>query len=125
MASKKIASVLIATTLLASAAVVSTPAMAHGRGNDGVAIAAGIIGAVAIGSLIANANSVPAQPVYQAPPQPVYYQAPQQVYYQAPQQVYYEQPRYYAPPPRPVRYVERTEVRTYRYDDRPSYYYER
>lgn len=115
MASKKIASVLIATTLLASAAAVSTPAMAHGRGgNDGVAIAAGIIGAVAIGSLIANANSAPAQPVYQAPPQ--------QVYYQAPQPVYYEQPRYYAPPPRPVHYVERTEVRTYRYDDRPYYY---
>ncbi|WP_432240731.1 hypothetical protein [Herbaspirillum robiniae] len=105
MASKKIASVLIASTLLASAAVVSAPAMAHGRGgNDGVAIAAGIIGAVAIGSLIANANSAP----------------PQQVYYQAPQPVYYEQPRYYAPPPRPVRYVERTEV--YRYDDRPYYY---
>ncbi|MFJ3044537.1 hypothetical protein ACIPEN_01785 [Herbaspirillum chlorophenolicum] len=120
MASKKIATVLIATTLLASAAVVSVPAMAHDRGgNNGVAIAAGIIGAVAIGSLIANA--VPAQPVYQAPPQQVYYQAPPQpVYYQAPQRVYYEQPSYYAP--RPVRYVERTEVRSYRYDDRPYYY---
>jgi hypothetical protein len=115
MASKKIASVLIATTLLASAAVVSAPAMAHGRGgNDGVAIVAGIIGAVAIGSLIANANSAPVQPVYQAPPQPVYYPAPQPVYYQ--------QPAYYAPPPRPVRYVERTEVRTYRYADRPYHY---
>ena len=114
MASKKIATVLIATTLLATAAAVSTPAMAHDRGgNNGVAIAAGIIGAVAIGSLIANANSAP---VYQAPPQqPVYYEAPQPVYYEAPQRVYYEQPRYYAPPPR---YVERTVVRSYRYRDR-------
>ena len=120
MASKKIASVLIATTLLASAAVVSTPAMAHDRGGNGVAIAAGIIGAVAIGSLIANSQPAP---VYQAPLQQVYYEAPQPVYYQPPQQVVYEQPRYYAPPPpRPVRYVERTEVRTYRYDDRPDYY---
>jgi len=117
MASKKIASILIASTLLASAAVVSAPAMArdHGGGGNGLAIAAGIIGAVAVGSMIANANSAPA-------PQ-AYYQAPaQQVYYQAPQPVYYEQPRYYAPPPRPVQYVERTEVRTYRYEDRPYYY---
>ncbi|MFL9923127.1 hypothetical protein PQR62_02535 [Herbaspirillum lusitanum] len=117
MASKKIVSAVL-VTLLASG--ITTSAFAGDRyhgggGGNGVAIAAGIIGAVAIGSLIANANSAP-QPVYQAPPQPVYYQQPQQVYYEAPQRVYYEQPRYAPPPPR---YVERGyEVRqVYRYDD--------
>jgi hypothetical protein len=99
---QKIASVLIATTLLASAAVVSTPAMAHDRGGNGVAIAAGIIGAVAIGSLIANAQFRTGLP---GPAATGLLPGPQPVYYQPPQQVVYEQPRYYAPPPpRPVRY---------------------
>ncbi|SRR5450830_1085689 len=97
---KLIPALLIATVLAASA---STSAMARDRdGGNGLAIAAGIIGAVAVGSMIANAatpNYAPApvyQQVYQPAPQPVYYQ-PQPVYYQ-PAPVYVR--------PAPV-YVER------------------
>lgn len=103
---KTIASLLIAGVLAAS---VSTSALAGDRGHrghrngggNGAAIAAGILGAVVVGSLIANSQPVYAapQPYYAPPPQPVYQPAPQ-VYYPAPvQQTYYvpAQP-YYAPP---------------------------
>lgn len=94
MASKKIVSALLIVGVLASS--VSTAALAddhrnHDRGN-GVAIAAGILGAVVIGSLIANS-----QPVYAAP-QPQYYQP--EPYYPPEQQVYYQpQPQYYEAQP--------------------------
>lgn len=94
MASKKIVSALLIVGVLASS--VSTAALAddhrnHDRGN-GVALAAGILGAVVIGSLIANS-----EPVYSAP-QPQYYQP--ETYYQPEQQVYYQpQPQYYGPQP--------------------------
>lgn len=94
MASKKIVSALLIVGVLASS--VSTAALAddhrnHDRGN-GVAIAAGILGAVVIGSLIANSQSV------YAAPQPQYYQP--QPYYPPEQQVYYQpQPQYYEAQP--------------------------
>jgi hypothetical protein len=102
---KTVASLLIVGVLAAS---VSTSALAgdrghrHGGGGNGAAIAAGILGAVVVGSLIANSQPVYAapQPYYAPPPQPVYQPAPQ-VYYPAPvQQSYYvpAQP-YYAPQP--------------------------
>ncbi|OGB20607.1 MAG: hypothetical protein A3I66_22845 [Burkholderiales bacterium RIFCSPLOWO2_02_FULL_57_36] len=106
------------------AASVSTAAFAgdrhhHNRGN-GAAIAAGILGAVVIGSLIANS-----QPAHAAP-QP-YYEAQPQAYYppQPVQQVYYgSQPQYYeALPAVYVRggYRERHEYRRYRHHDRHEY----
>ena len=96
---KTLASLLVVGALAAS---VSSPALAGGRGGDGAAIAAGILGGVVIGSLIANSQPTyvaPApQPYY--PPQPVYQPAPR-VYYEAPP-VYYQRPpvrhRYYAAP---------------------------
>lgn len=128
-----------ATLLIVGAltATVSTSALAdgyrgHGGGGNGFAIAAGILGAVAVGSLIANAAQ-PA-PVYAAPPQyyppapaPVYYEAPRQ--YVAPAQVYYEAPapRYYRE--QPVAYVRPyREQREYREPVgyyRDGYYYGR
>ncbi len=104
MTMKKTLIPLLAAGVLATA--VSSPALAGGRGHgNGAAIAAGILGAVVVGSLIANsANAQPVyvapQPVYVPPPQPVYQPAPQ-VYYPAPvRQTYYVAPQpYYAPPP--------------------------
>ena len=114
MASKKIVSALLIVGVLSAS--VSTAALAddhryHDR-NNGVALAAGILGAVVIGSLIANS-----QPVYAAPqqqyyqPQPQYYQPEQQVYYQ-PQAQYYE--------PQPVTYIDGgyRERRAYRWHHR-------
>jgi|GEM_PF-1876912 len=101
MTLKKTLIPLLAAGVLAAS--VSSPAMAGGRGN-GAAIAAGILGAVVVGSLIANANSQPAyvasQPAYVPPPQPVYqYQPAPQVYYPAPvRRTYYAPQPYYAPP---------------------------
>ncbi len=118
MISKKIIPALLVTAVLAAS--VSTSASAHDRGGNGLAIAAGIIGAVAVGSMIANANS---GPVYA--PQPVYQQAPQPVYYQAPQQVYYQPaPVYVRPAPVYVEreYRERPVYREYRREYRDVYY---
>jgi hypothetical protein len=122
MASKKIVSALLIVGVLAASA--STAALAddhrnHDRGN-GVAVAAGILGAVVIGSLIANS-----QPVYAAPQQ--YYQ-PEPYYQPEQQQVYYQpQAQYYGP--QAVAYVdggyrERHEYRRYhRYHrDHDGYY---
>lgn len=120
MLTKKILPALLITAVLAAS--VSTSASAHDRGgNNGLAIAAGIIGAVAIGSVIANANS---GPVY-APPQQVYQPAPQPVYYEAPQQVYYQPaPVYVRPAPVYVEreYRERPVYREYRHEYRDVYY---
>lgn len=123
MAGNKIfASIMLVGVLAAS---VSTTAVAgdyrgHGH-NNGAAIAAGVLGAVVIGSLIANSQPSYAapqsyyepqsQPYYQSQPQPqTYYQPQPQTYYppqpqayypqQQVQPVYYVQPRqYYAPAP--------------------------
>ena len=80
-----------------------------GHGGNGFAIAAGVLGALAIGSVIANANAAPvysAPPAYYPPPPPArsYYEAPPQYYQQAPQpQVYYQPaPVYYQPQPAAV-----------------------
>jgi hypothetical protein len=116
MITKKILPALLITAVLAAS--VSTSASARDRGGNGFAIAAGVIGAVALGSIIANAAApsyYPPQPVYQPAPQPVYYQAPQPVYYQAPQQVYYQQPAPVYVRPAPV-YVERREYRDVYYN---------
>jgi hypothetical protein len=111
MIGKKSLSALVIVGVLAASA--SSTAFAGGRyhggggGGNGLAIAAGILGAVAVGTIIANSAS---QPVYEAP-QPAYYgPPPQQVYYQAP-------PQYYQAPPQPVY------VREYREYPRDPYYY--
>ena len=83
---KSLAGLLIVGVMASS---VSTSAFA--RGGDGLGIVAGVLGAVAVGSIIANSA-----------PRPVYYGAPppQQYYYGPPQPVYYQPPpRYYQPPP--------------------------
>jgi len=126
MASNRIIISLVIAGALASSA--STAAFAgdhrnHFSGN-GTAIAVGIIGAVVVGSLLANAQPAP-QPYYQPQPQPqpqAYYYPPQPV-----QQVYYEAPQQYYQP-QPVAYVgrgyrERHEYR--RYHHRPDGYYSR
>ena len=94
---KKSLTALLIVGALASS-VVSTSAFAHGgRGGNGFAIAAGVLGAVAVGTLIANSAQ---QPVYQEP-QPVYYAPPpQQVYYQPPPQYYQPRPVYVREYPR-------------------------
>lgn len=120
MLTKKIIPALLITAVLAAS--VSTSASAHDRGGNGLAIAAGIIGAVAVGSMIANANSGPS---YYAPPQQVYQPAPQPVYYQAPQQVYYQPaPVYVRPAPVYVEreYRERPVYREYHREYRDVYY---
>lgn len=92
---KLISSLMIAGLLAAS---VSTAAFAddhRGRSNGNgtaAAIAVGVLGAVVIGSLLANS-----QPAYPAP-------QPAQIYYPPqPVPVYQEAPVYYQPPPPPVR----------------------
>lgn len=85
---KSLAGLLIVGVMASS---VSTSAFARGGGGDGFGIVAGVLGAVAVGSIIANSA-----------PRPVYYDAPppQQYYYGPPQPVYYQPPpRYYQPPP--------------------------
>ena len=77
----------------------------HG-GSNGAAVVAGVLGALVVGSIIANATAAPsyAPPQTYYPPQPQpqsYYEAPRQ-YYQPPAQVYYQP----APPP-PVYYQPR------------------
>lgn len=96
MRSKTLISTIVLAGVLATS--MSTSAFADGGrrghgGNNGVAIAAGVLGALAIGSIIANAN---AGPVYSAP---TYYQQPAQTYYEAPQQ-------YYQPAPQPQAYYQ-------------------
>jgi uncharacterized membrane protein YeaQ/YmgE (transglycosylase-associated protein family) len=121
MIGKKGLSALLIVGVMASS--VSTAALAEGHrgGGNGVAIAAGILGAVVVGSLIANSVQ---QPVYQAQPER-YYAPPPQVYYEQQRQpVYYQEaPRYYEP--QRVAYVhEYRERREYRErgDDHDGYY---
>lgn len=89
-------------TALAAAAVVATAAMtaptpAEARWRGGGAVAAGIIGGIAVGALIAGATrpgygyGYYGGPAYY--PAPVYYGRP--AYYPAP--VYYGRPAYYRP----------------------------
>jgi hypothetical protein len=85
MIGKKSLVALLIVGVMASS--VSSSAFARGRGGNGFAIAAGVLGAVAVGTIIANS-----QPVYEAPPPRYYGPPPEPVYYRAP-------PRYYEPPP--------------------------
>jgi len=103
MISKKLIPALLISTVLAAS--LPPAAMAHDR-YRGLGIAAGIFGALAVGSVIANAATVyaPAPPVYQVAPPPTYYPAPQQVYYQ-PAPVYVQPAPVYVRPA-PV-YVQR------------------
>lgn len=101
----------------------------HDRGGNGAALAVGILGAVVIGSLIANSQPAYAAPqrYYQPQPYPVYEVPPQTYYPPAPvQQTYYAPPQqYYAPPPVVVmrsRYRDRPEYREYRERERYGYY---
>ena len=134
MAGNKIISSVIIVGVLAAS--VSTSALADDyRGNrhgNGAAIVAGILGAVVIGSLIADSQPAYAAPqsYYQPQAQPYsYYDAQPQAYYpqQAVQPVYYDQPRqYYAPAPAVIYgdsgYRGRHDYREhYRYD-RGGYY---
>jgi hypothetical protein len=98
MASKKFVSSLVIAGVVAASASSAAWAGDHrqrDRGNgNGAAIAVGIIGAIVIGSLIANSQSEPA-PQQHVQPQPYpNYEAQPQVYYppqQPVQRVYYEQ----------------------------------
>jgi hypothetical protein len=120
-ANKLISALLVAGVFGAS---VSTNALAgdrrhrdHDDGNNGAIIAAGIIGALVIGSMIANSNSDAPAPVYAQPqpyPEPQPYPPPQ-VYYQPP-------PQYYAP--QPV-YIERGYDGRYGYHRYHDGYYRR
>ena len=117
MRSKTLISTIVLAGMLATS--LSTSAYAdggrhrghggHGGGHrgNGVAIAAGVLGALAIGSIIANANAAPvysAPPTYYPPPAPTYYEAPPQYYQPAPQPQSYYQPApvYYQPQPAAV-----------------------
>lgn len=111
MRSKTLISTIALAGLLATS--LSTSAYAdggrhRGHGGNGVAIAAGVLGALAIGSVIASANAAPvysAPPAYYPPPPArTYYEAPPQYYQPAPQpQVYYQPaPVYYQPQPAAV-----------------------
>jgi hypothetical protein len=99
---------VLATSLSSSAYADGGRHRGHGgNGGNGFAIAAGVLGALAIGSVIANANAAPvysAPPAYYPPPAQSYYEAPPQYYQQAPQpQVYYQPaPVYYQPQPAAV-----------------------
>ncbi|MFC7552540.1 hypothetical protein ACFQU7_10125 [Pseudoroseomonas wenyumeiae] len=80
----------------------SPAAEAHGwhrRGPSGGAVAAGIIGGLAVGALVAGAAQAapPPPPVYYAPPPPPVYYAPPVAYYAPP-----PPPRAYYAPPRPA-----------------------
>ena len=107
MRSKTLISTIVLAGVLATSMSTSAFADGGGRrghgGNNGVAIAAGVLGALAIGSIIANAN---AGPVYSAP---TYYQQPAQTYYEAPQQYYQPAPplqQYYQPAQQPQVYYQ-------------------
>jgi hypothetical protein len=85
MLSKKVISAVLVAGMLA--ATTSTPALADGprgggyHGNDGAGIFAGVLGALVIGSLIANASSPAPTTTYYVPqttyypPQPSYSQS--------------------------------------------------
>lgn len=81
--------------LLIGALAVAGQASAHGGGWGGPAVLGAVVGAAAVGSVIASHDRpvyVQQQPVYYQP-QPVY-AAPPPVYYQ-PAPVYVQQPVYY------------------------------
>lgn len=104
MASIKIISTLALAGALAASASTAAIAGDHSRHHQGAAIAAGILGAVVIGSLIANAHPAQAAPPSYYPPQPYYEEQPQAYYPQYPQapvqQVYYgSAPQYQARQP--------------------------
>jgi hypothetical protein len=64
-------------------------------GNNGAAVVAGVLGALVVGSIIANAASAPsyAPPqAYYPPAAPAYYEAPRPYYQPAPQAYYPAQP---------------------------------
>lgn len=121
---KSISSLVIVGVLAAS---VSTAALAgdHRDRGNGAAIVAGVLGAVVIGSLLANSQPayVAPQPYYQpqpyqsyAVPAPTYYSPGpvRQTYYEPSQQYYESQPV--------ARYSDRYERRQYRHRDRDGYY---
>ena len=122
MATKKVVSSLVIFGVLAAS--VSTAALAddhrnrnrsHDRGNgNGALIAAGIITALVVGTMIANSNSEPAPQAYVQQPPPNY--GPPQAYYppQPVQQGYYGAPQ-------PV-YVERGYYERPEYSHHPRYY---
>lgn len=134
MFGKKILPALVIVGVFAASA--STAANARDHHRDGGAIAAGIIGAVVVGSLIANSQPTYAapQPYYQQPntyyqQQPnSYYQAPAQTYYspQPVQQVYYQQAQPYYAPSTVIYssggYRDRHDYRRYHHRDRNVYY---
>lgn len=125
MRSKTLISTIAAAGLLAAS--LSSPALAdggrhHGNGgghrghgghsghggNNGAAVVAGVLGALVVGSIIANATAAPSyappRTYYQPPPAPTYYEAPRTYYQPAPPpQVYYQPaPVYQAQPARVV-----------------------
>jgi hypothetical protein len=116
---------ILATSMSCSAYADGGRHGGHG-GNNGIAIAAGVLGALAIGSIIANANAAPAYPApqpYYQPPAQTYYEAPQQYYQPAPppQVVYQPAPVYYPAQPAAV-YIEGGYGRHHWREHRPGYY---
>jgi len=73
-----LAAVVAAATIAGTAVSTSTPAEARWRG--GGAVAAGVIGGIAAGALIAGAASRPAYGYYGYAPAPAYYGPPAYAY---------------------------------------------
>ena len=138
MRSKTLISTIAAAGLLAAS--LSSPALAdggryHGNGghgnhgghggNNGAAVVAGVLGALVVGSIIANASApsyAPPQAYYQPPPTPTYYEAPRTYYQPAPPQVYYQPaPVYQAQPAAVV--VESGYARPYWRERHHRHYY--
>lgn len=140
MRSKTLISTIAAAALLAAS--LSSPALAdggrhHGNGghrghgghggNNGAAVVAGVLGALVVGSLIANATAAPSyappQTYYQPPPAPTYYEAPRTYYQPAPPpQVYYQPAPVYQPQPARV-VIESSYERPYWRERHQRHYY--
>jgi len=83
------------TAALATVSLAAVPMTAYARdhgGNNGGAVALGVLGGVAVGAAIAST----ANPYYGGYSYP-YYAAPAPSYYYAPQSYYYPSATYYAP----------------------------
>ena len=137
MRSKTLISTIAAAGLLAAS--LSSPALAdggryHGNGghgshgghggNNGAAVVAGVLGALVVGSIIANASAPSYAPptYYQPPPAPTYYEAPRTYYQPALPQVYYQPaPVYQAQPAAVV--VESGYARPYWREHHHRHYY--
>jgi hypothetical protein len=99
----KKAAVAALVSLSLGAGMIASASDAEARyGRKGL-VAAGVLGALAVGALVASSSRSHAGPRYHQP-QPVYqqhhsYYQPAPVYYSAPRRVYHHAPAYYDPGP--------------------------